>query len=160
MGLMLRTIGAALFAALLVGLPARAIETQPPAATPRVQSKTVTPSKSKTLAKGKVGSEIAGKHQQRPAKISTTTRAKAKQGLATKKSNQNATALQSTTKSKIAKSKAGKSNQAKLNQAKLNPSKSNRPKSGQVKSQQAKNRMPADSTGSVAPRSVPTPGLY
>jgi hypothetical protein len=155
MGLMLRTMGAALFAALLVGLPARAIETQPPAASPIVQSKTVTPSKSKTLAKGKVGSEIAGKHQQHPAKISTTTRAKAKQGLATKKSNQNATALQSTTKSKIAKSKAGKSNQAKLN-----PSKSNRPKSGQVKSQQAKNRMPADSTGSVAPRSVPTPGLY
>jgi hypothetical protein len=155
MGLMLRTMGAALFAALLVGLPARAIETQPPAASPIVQSKTVTPSKSKTLAKGKVGSEIAGKHQQRPAKISTTTGTKAKQGLATKKSNQNATALQSTTKSKIAKSKAGKSNQAKLN-----PSKSNRPKSGQVKSQQAKNRMPADSTGSVAPRSVPTPGLY
>jgi hypothetical protein len=155
MGLMLRTMGAALFAALLVGLPARAIETQPPATSPVVQSKTVTPSKSKTLAKGKVGSEIAGKHQQRAAKISTTTRTKAEQGLAKKKSNQNATALQSTTKSKIAKSKAGKSNQAKLN-----PSKSNRPKSGQVKSQQAKNRMPADSTGSVAPRSVPTPGLY
>jgi hypothetical protein len=32
--------------------------------------------------------------------------------------------------------------------------------SGEVASRSAKNRMPADDTGPVAPRSVPMPGLY
>ncbi len=160
---MLRTIGAAMASALLVAMPALAIETQPPATSPVVQSKTIPSSKSTTPAKGKVvgkiGSKTAGKNQ-RPAKISTAARAGAKRGAATKTSSKDATAPASKTQSKITQSTAGKPNQAKLNEAKLNPSKPNGPKPGQVKSQHAKPRMPANSTGSVAPRSVPTPGLY
>jgi hypothetical protein len=157
---MLRKIGVALVAAMLVASPVLAIETQPPAAAPIAKPKKISTSKTKTLAKSKAVGKIAGKHQQRPAKISTTTGAKAEQVVATKRSNQNATALPAKTESKNAKSKNGKSNQAKSNQAKSNQAKSNQAKSSQVKSQHAKNRMPADYTGSVAPRSVPTPGLY
>jgi hypothetical protein len=152
---MLRKIGVALVAAMLVAAPALAIETQSPTASPIAKPKKVSSSKIKTLAKNKSVGKTASKHQQRPAKISATTSAKAKQVVATKKSNQNATALPAKTKPKTAKSKIAKPKNDKSHQAK-----SNQAKSSQVKSQHAKSRMPADHTGSVAPRSVPTPGLY
>jgi hypothetical protein len=164
-GLMLRKIGVVLVAATLVAVPALAIETQPPAASPIAKPTKVSTSKTKKLAKaiGKTGKatgktskaigKTAGTHQQRPAKISTTTGAKAREVVATEKSNQNATALPAKSKSKIAKSKIAKSAKSKIGI-------SNSAKTSQVKSQQVKNRTPADVTGSVAPRSVPTPGLY
>jgi hypothetical protein len=172
---MLRKIGVALVAAMLVAAPALAVETQPPAASPIAKPKPaaspitkpkkVSTSKTKKLAKskaiGKTSKAIgktAGTHQQHPAKISTTTGVKAREVEATKKSNQNATALLAKSTSKIAKFKVAKSKIAK--NAKSKNGSSNSAKSSRVKPQQVKNRMPADVTGSVAPRSVPTPGLY
>jgi hypothetical protein len=172
-GLMLRKIGVALVAAMLVAAPALAIETQPPAASPiakptkvSTSKKTALPAKSNATGKtskaigktSKVIGKTVGTHQQRPAKISTTTGVKAREVVATKKSNQNATALPAKSKSKIAKFKIAKSKIAKNTKSKNGIS--NSAKSSQVKSQQVKNRTPADVTGSVAPRSVPTPGLY
>jgi hypothetical protein len=160
-GLMLRKIGVALVAAMLVAAPALAVEAQPPAASPiakptkvSTSKKTALPAKSNATGKtSKAIGKTTGTHQQRPAKISTTTGVKAREVVATKKSNQNATALPAKSKSKIAKFKIAKN-------AKSKNGTSNSTKSSQVKSQQVKNRMPADVTGSVAPRSVPTPGLY
>jgi hypothetical protein len=172
---MLHKIGIALIAATLVAAPALAIETQPPAASPTAQPQHVSTSKSKKLAKRAATGKAAGNHRQHPAKTSTTTGAKANPVVAAKRSSQGATALPAKKKSKDARSKItktkiaktkiapsshGNSNSANSNSAKSKQAKSNHAASSEAASQPAKNTMPANDTGPVPPRSVPTPGLY
>jgi hypothetical protein len=138
---MLRKIAAALFAVTLLAAPASAIETIAPATSPAApqKPKTANPNGSKTA---KSASKTAAKN------ASKTTAANKKHGAAKAAALSGAKAKHAVVKSskqpgskQPAKALTGRSRQA--------PRDAN-----------ANAATSPDRTGSVAPRSVPTPGLY
>ena len=136
---MLRRSCAVLLCAVALALPARAVETVP-AATSTPAAKAPENSSIKLYASRKSGKHNAHKHRR---KLAASGAVKARRAGAAKKPGQKAA------------SAAVGSPPAKLSQVKPKKMKSAAPKS-----QHAKHRTAPEYTGSVAPRSVPTPGLY
>jgi hypothetical protein len=148
--LMLHKYTLALIAFMLVAIPALAIETKLPTAP---------------------GPQTAGTPRP-PAKVPSTTGAKANAATVAKKPNLNGAAQATTKKAKHAKTAKAKSNIAKSKtpNSKLSgsnhrnptamPASSKHERSNEPQSRPAGNRTPTDTTGSVPPRSVPSPGLY
>jgi hypothetical protein len=136
---MLRKSCAVLFCAIALALPARAVEIVP-TATSTPAAKAAVDSSSKLHVSRKSGKHNANKHQR---KLAASGSVKTRRVGATKKPGQ------------IAGRTTSSSKPAKLSQVKPKKTKSAAPRS-----QHAKHRTAPQYTGSVAPRSVPTPGLY
>ena len=164
---MLRTIGVALIAAALLATPALAVETQPAAASPIANpSKVATGNLKKSAKHRTVGSQV-GK-QAPAAKGASTSSAKAGSTITAASNARTATALPAKKKPKLsgprkpgsAEPKTTVAQRGNSNQPKSHLVNSEKTKSSEAASQRVTKRKPADYTGSVAPRSVPTPGLY
>jgi hypothetical protein len=147
MGLMLHKCALALITSMLVATPALGIETQPPTTPGPQTADTLRP----------------------PAKVPSKTGAKANAATVAKKSNQHAAAQAATEKAKHAKPAKAKSKIAKSKTPNSKLGASNHRNSTAMpanskheKSSEAQSRpgTPSDTTGSVPPRSVPSPGLY
>jgi hypothetical protein len=144
---MLHKCALALIAAMLAATPAVAIDTQPPTA---------------------LGPQSAGSLRP-PTNVPSTTDAKANSATVAKKLNQHAAVQQATKKVKHAKPAKAKSHFAKLktlnsklsvsNHRTSNHANSKQKKLSKARSRPVENRMPADITGSIPPRSV-LPALY
>jgi hypothetical protein len=164
-----RQIALALMAIVLVATPALAVETQPPTSPAIDQAGSASSNQHRA---SKTGGQTTAKPRP-PAKIPSTSAAKSNTAAAVKKPSAKATATAKkhaeATKSRKAGSKLVKAKPAKSkpgsaedhrNSNHAKTIKSKQAKSSAVPSRPAENRTPADTTGSVPPRSVPTPGLY
>ena len=141
--LMLRRSCAVLFCTIALALPARAVETLPAATTtPMAKASVNSPinSSSKLHLKRKSSEQSANKHHRN---LSASGSVRTRRAGAVRKPSQNA------------RKAASNSAPAKLSQAR-----SKKTKSAAANPQHGKHRTAPEYTGSVAPRSVPTPGLY